>query len=87
LLPSHPYRIKGTNADKFALTADTGILSYKTIQATAHDNDAVTIVATDVAGNEAEQPITVSVEVMSLSLAKVQVLPLALILGRLVLIV
>jgi hypothetical protein len=34
---------------------------------TAHDNDAVTIVATDVVGNEAEQPITVSVEVMSLS--------------------
>ncbi len=61
------YRIKGTNADKFAITADTGILTYKTIQATAHDNDAVTIVATDVAGNEAEQPITVSVEVMSLS--------------------
>jgi hypothetical protein len=61
------YRIKGANADKFAITTDTGILTYKTIQATAHDNDAVTIVATDVAGNEAEQPITVSVEVMSLS--------------------
>ncbi len=61
------YRIKGTNADKFSITTDTGILTYKTIQATAHDNDAVTIVATDVAGNEAEQPITVSVEVMSLS--------------------
>ncbi len=61
------YRIKGANADKFAITTDTGILTYKTIQASAHDNDAVTIVATDVAGNEAEQPITVSVEVMSLS--------------------
>jgi hypothetical protein len=42
---------------KFAITTDTGILTYKTIQATAHDNDTVTIVATDVAGNEAEQPI------------------------------
>ena len=61
------YRIKGTNADKFAITADTGILTYKTIQATAHDNDTVTIVATDVAGNEAEQPITVSVKMIGLS--------------------
>jgi hypothetical protein len=59
-------RIKGTNADKFAITTDTGILTYKTIQATAHDNDTVTIVATDVAGNEAEQPITVSVKMIGL---------------------
>ncbi|CAB9544347.1 hypothetical protein BROOK1789C_1613, partial [Bathymodiolus brooksi thiotrophic gill symbiont] len=61
------YRIKGTNADKFAITTDTGILTYKTIQALAHDNDTVTIVATDVAGNEAEQPITVSVKMIGLS--------------------
>jgi hypothetical protein len=61
------YRIKGTNADKFAITADIGILTYKTIQATAHDNDTVTIVATDVAGNEAEQSITVSVKMIGLS--------------------
>jgi hypothetical protein len=53
------YRIKGTNADKSAITTDTGILTYKTIQATAHNNDTVTIVSTDVAGNEAEQLITV----------------------------
>jgi hypothetical protein len=61
------YRIKGTNADKFAITTDTGILTYKTIHAIAHDNDTVTIVATDVAGNEAEQPITVSVKIIGLS--------------------
>jgi hypothetical protein len=36
------YSIKGTNADKFSITTDTGILTYKTIQATAHDNDTVT---------------------------------------------
>jgi hypothetical protein len=61
------YRIKGTNANKFAITTDTGILTYKTIQALAHDNDTVIIVATDVAGNEAEQPITVSVKMIGLS--------------------
>jgi hypothetical protein len=61
------YRIKGTNADKFSITTDTGILTYKTIQTSAHDNDTVTIVATDVAGNETEQLITVSVKVISLS--------------------
>jgi hypothetical protein len=32
-----------------------------------HDNDTVTIVATDVAGNETEQPITVSVKTIGLS--------------------
>jgi hypothetical protein len=26
------YKIKGTNANKFSITADTGILTYKTIQ-------------------------------------------------------
>jgi hypothetical protein len=34
---------------------------------TAHNNDTVTIVATDVAGNETEQPITVSVKTIGLS--------------------
>jgi hypothetical protein len=53
--------------DKFAITTDTGILTYKTIQATAHNNDTVTIVATDVAGNKAEQLIIVSVKVIGLS--------------------
>jgi hypothetical protein len=32
-----------------------------------HDNDTVTIVATDVAGNKTEQLITVSVKVIGLS--------------------
>jgi hypothetical protein len=41
--------------------------TYKTIQATAHNNETVTIVATDVAGNEAEQLITVSVKETNLS--------------------
>jgi hypothetical protein len=56
------YSIKGTNVNKFSIAADTGILTYKTIQASILDNDIVTIVATDVAGNEAEQLITVSVK-------------------------
>jgi hypothetical protein len=56
--------------------------------ASAHDNDTVTIVATDVAGNEAEQPIIVSVKMIGLSTSVVvQVLSLALTLGRLALIV
>jgi hypothetical protein len=59
------YSIKGTNADKFSITTDTGILTYKTIQTSAHDNDTVTIVATDVAGNETEQLITVSVKIFT----------------------
>jgi hypothetical protein len=45
------YKIKGTNADKFSITTDTGILTYKAIQTSVH-NDTVTIVATDVAGNK-----------------------------------
>jgi hypothetical protein len=40
---------------------NTGILTYKAIQTSVH-NDTVTIVATDAAGNEAEQLITVSVK-------------------------
>jgi hypothetical protein len=35
------------------------------IQTSAHDNDTVTIVATDVAGNETEQLITVSVKIFT----------------------
>ncbi|CAB5500459.1 hypothetical protein THERMOT_1238 [Bathymodiolus thermophilus thioautotrophic gill symbiont] len=54
------YSIKGTNADKFEITADTGVVTYKTMQTSVHI-DAITIVATDVAGNESLQNITVSV--------------------------
>jgi hypothetical protein len=36
-----------------------------------HDNDTVTIVATDVAGNKAEQLITVSVKAVGLSISVV----------------
>ncbi|CAC9575971.1 hypothetical protein formerly called flagellar hook-length control protein FliK, partial [uncultured Gammaproteobacteria bacterium] len=57
--------MKGTNADKFSITTDTGILTYKTIQTSVHDNDTVTIVATDVAGNEAERSITISVKTLA----------------------
>jgi hypothetical protein len=57
------YSIKGTNVDKFSITTDTGILTYKAIQTSVH-NDTVTIVATDVAGNEAERSITVSVKTL-----------------------
>jgi hypothetical protein len=32
------YSIKGTNADKFSITAGTGILTYKTIQTSVHDD-------------------------------------------------
>jgi hypothetical protein len=42
------YSIKGTNADKFSITAGTGILTYKTIQPSVHD-DTITIVATVIA--------------------------------------
>jgi hypothetical protein len=56
------YSIKGTNVDKFSITTDTGILTYKTIQTSVH-NDTVTIVATDIAGNETERSITVSVKI------------------------
>jgi hypothetical protein len=44
------YSIKGTNADKFSITTDTGILTYTEKQTSVHDNDIVTIVATDLAG-------------------------------------
>ncbi len=57
------YSIKGTNVDKFSITSDTGILTYKAIQTSVH-NDTVTIVATDVAGNETERSITVSVKTL-----------------------
>ncbi|CAC9623987.1 hypothetical protein [uncultured Gammaproteobacteria bacterium] len=60
------YSIKGVNADKFSITANTGILTYKTIQTLAH-NDAVIIVATDIVGNETEQLIIVSVKEIGLS--------------------
>jgi hypothetical protein len=46
------YSIKGTNADKFSITTNTGILTYAEKQTSAHNNDTVTIVATDVAGKD-----------------------------------
>jgi hypothetical protein len=49
------------------ITTDTGILTYTEKQTSAHNNDTVTIVATDVAGNKAEQLITVSVKETNLS--------------------
>jgi hypothetical protein len=58
------YSIKGTNVNKFSIAADTGILTYKTIQASILDNDIVTIVATDVAGNEAEQLLIAELSVL-----------------------
>ena len=61
------YSIKGTNADKFSITTDTGILTYTEKQTSVHDNDIVTIVATDLAGNKAEQLITISVKETNLS--------------------
>ncbi|SGZ73125.1 Flagellar hook-length control protein FliK [Bathymodiolus thermophilus thioautotrophic gill symbiont] len=55
------YSIKGTNANKFEITADTGKVTYKEIQTSVHSNDTVTIIATDTAGNTTEQIVTVSV--------------------------
>jgi hypothetical protein len=48
-------------------TTDTGILTYTEKQTSVHDNDIVTIVATDLAGNKAEQLITISVKETNLS--------------------
>ncbi|AYQ56080.1 Integrins alpha chain [Bathymodiolus thermophilus thioautotrophic gill symbiont] len=61
------YKIKNADASKFLITADTGIVTYKTIQTSTHDNDTATIIATDTAGNEKEQLITVSVKNIALS--------------------
>ncbi|WP_202752930.1 integrin alpha, partial [Bathymodiolus thermophilus thioautotrophic gill symbiont] len=52
--------IKNASTSKFAITTDTGIVTYKAIQTTVH-TDAVTIIATDVAGNATERVVTVSV--------------------------
>jgi hypothetical protein len=46
------------------VTTDTGILTYKAIQTLGH-SDTVSIVATDVAGNETERSITVSVKTLA----------------------
>ncbi|WP_202763490.1 integrin alpha, partial [Bathymodiolus thermophilus thioautotrophic gill symbiont] len=54
--------IKNASTSKFAITTDTGIVTYKAIQTTVH-TDAVTIIATDVAGNATEQTVTVSVRI------------------------
>ncbi|CAC9950911.1 hypothetical protein formerly called flagellar hook-length control protein FliK, partial [uncultured Gammaproteobacteria bacterium] len=55
------YSIKGVNADKFSITTDTGILTYKEKQTSKHD-DIVIIIATDLAGNKVEKSITVSIK-------------------------
>jgi hypothetical protein len=34
------YSIEGTNTNKFSITTDTGILTYKTIQTSVHDETA-----------------------------------------------
>ncbi|AYQ56073.1 alpha integrin [Bathymodiolus thermophilus thioautotrophic gill symbiont] len=57
------YSIKGANASKFSIVADTGILTYRAIQTSKH-NDTVIIVATDLAGNKTEKSITVSVKIL-----------------------
>ncbi|CAB5495011.1 FG-GAP-like repeat-containing protein [Bathymodiolus thermophilus thioautotrophic gill symbiont] len=54
------YSIKNASTSKFAITTDTGIVTYKAIQTTVH-TDAVTIIATDVAGNTTERVVAVSV--------------------------
>ncbi|CAB5505060.1 hypothetical protein formerly called flagellar hook-length control protein FliK, partial [Bathymodiolus thermophilus thioautotrophic gill symbiont] len=52
--------MKNASTSKFAITTDTGIVTYKAIQTTVH-TDAVTIIATDVAGNATERVVAVSV--------------------------
>ncbi|CAB5505885.1 hypothetical protein formerly called flagellar hook-length control protein FliK, partial [Bathymodiolus thermophilus thioautotrophic gill symbiont] len=52
--------MKNASTSKFAITTDTGIVTYKAIQTTVH-TDAVTIIATDVAGNTTERVVAVSV--------------------------
>ncbi|OJA03220.1 integrin alpha, partial [Bathymodiolus thermophilus thioautotrophic gill symbiont] len=54
------YSIKNASTSKFAIIANTGIVTYKAIQTTVH-TDAVTIIATDVAGNATERVVAVSV--------------------------
>ncbi|CAB5499863.1 hypothetical protein formerly called flagellar hook-length control protein FliK, partial [Bathymodiolus thermophilus thioautotrophic gill symbiont] len=60
------YSIKNASTSKFAITTDTGIVTYKAIQTTVH-TDAVTIIATDVAGNATEQTVTVSVRITDIA--------------------
>ncbi|SGZ91413.1 Flagellar hook-length control protein FliK [Bathymodiolus thermophilus thioautotrophic gill symbiont] len=60
------YSIKNASTSKFAITTDTGIVTYKAIQTTVH-TDAVTIIATDVAGNATEQTVTVSVRIADIA--------------------
>ncbi|CAB5501215.1 hypothetical protein formerly called flagellar hook-length control protein FliK, partial [Bathymodiolus thermophilus thioautotrophic gill symbiont] len=58
--------MKNASTSKFAITTDTGIVTYKAIQTTVH-TDAVTIIATDVAGNATEQTVTVSVRITDIA--------------------
>ncbi|OJA03068.1 hypothetical protein BGC33_01510, partial [Bathymodiolus thermophilus thioautotrophic gill symbiont] len=50
----------GNQKDKFTISKE-GELRYKQKQTTAHNDDKVTIIATDAAGNETRQLVTVSV--------------------------
>ncbi|OJA03364.1 hypothetical protein, partial [Bathymodiolus thermophilus thioautotrophic gill symbiont] len=49
----------GNQKDKFTISKE-GELRYKQKQTTAHNDDKVTIIATDAAGNETKQLVTVS---------------------------
>jgi hypothetical protein len=61
------YTLKsGFQKEKFTINSATGELRYKDKQTQVGDHK-VTIIATDIAGNETEQLITVSVEESSLS--------------------
>ncbi|SGZ60811.1 Alkaline phosphatase [Bathymodiolus thermophilus thioautotrophic gill symbiont] len=60
------YSIKNAEDSKFLINANTGIITYRTIQTSVHD-DTITIIATDAAGNTKEQSITVSVKDIDLS--------------------
>ncbi|CAB5494264.1 Ig-like domain-containing protein [Bathymodiolus thermophilus thioautotrophic gill symbiont] len=61
------YSLKEAASSKFKINADTGKVTYKTLQTSAHNNDTATIIATDNAGNTTEQLITVSVQDIGLT--------------------
>ncbi|CAB5503515.1 BspA family leucine-rich repeat surface protein, partial [Bathymodiolus thermophilus thioautotrophic gill symbiont] len=61
------YSLKEATSSKFKINADTGKVTYKTLQTSAHNNDMATIIATDNAGNTTEQLITVSVQDIGLT--------------------
>ncbi|CAB5501490.1 hypothetical protein THERMOS_1396 [Bathymodiolus thermophilus thioautotrophic gill symbiont] len=55
----------GNQKDKFTISKE-GELRYKQKQTIAHNDDKVTIIATDAAGNETKQLVTVSVKEIAL---------------------